>query len=221
MLTRQAKAKFYDVHDGFKYHIDPEWGFGSGERPPINKTEKYEYFNHPYHEEFDFSKVNKRWKKPIGGALSIEPRIKFDFKETAPGPGRYEPDIRASTQKSPTYKFGAKTSLNSLNLLVGTNEFVGPGSYKVESAGFTSIHDNIPKQSFTKDKRKGLNNKVFTKNETYHLYSSQGMQIDSRKSSSPRSSFNISDKDKSLKLGMFPQHMSKMPTKIRIEHPII
>jgi len=103
--------------------------------------------------------------------------------------------------------------------MVGTNEIVGPGAYKIEKAGFTSIHDCQPKYTMPKDKRKGLNNKVYTKNETYYVYSSCADQIYSQKRSVPKLSFSKADRDKEKKVGMFPSMMSKMPTKVRIEHP--
>ena len=103
--------------------------------------------------------------------------------------------------------------------MVGTNEIVGPGAYKVEKAGFTSIHEIPPKYTMPKDKRKGLNNKVFTKNETYYLYSSCADQVYSEKTSVPKLSFSKADRDKGKKVGMVPSTMSKMPTKVRIEHP--
>jgi hypothetical protein len=56
-------------------------------------------------------------------------------------------------------------------LLVGTNELVGPGKYEVESSKKTSKHKDSPKWTIGKDKRKGLNYRTWTKNETYHLYS--------------------------------------------------
>ena len=103
--------------------------------------------------------------------------------------------------------------------MVGTNEIVGPGAYKVEKAGFTSIHEFPPKYTIPKGVRQGLNNKVFTKNETYYLYSSCTDQIYSSKLSYPKLSFSKADRDKDRKTGMFPSQMSKMPTKVRIEHP--
>jgi len=109
--------------------------------------------------------------------------------------------------------------MNSLNLLVGTNEIVGPGAYKVEKAGFTSIHEVPPKFTMPKGKRKGLDNKVWTKNETYYQYQSCNPQVDSRKTSMPNLTFSKADRDKHKKTGMFPSTMSKMPTKVRIEHP--
>lgn len=35
----------------------------------------------------------------------------------------------------------------------------------------------------------------------------------------PKLSFAKADRDKEKKVGMFPSMMSKMPTKVRIEHP--
>jgi hypothetical protein len=57
-----------------------------------------------------------------------------------------------------------------MNLLVGTNEIVGPGVYVPEKSKFDSRHPIPPTWTMPRDKRKGLNLKVFTKNETYFNY---------------------------------------------------
>ena len=103
--------------------------------------------------------------------MSLEPRIKYDYREGVPGPGRYEPDVKNVKKKAPAYFLGEKTNFNSLNLLIGTNENVAPGEYEVLQSKNTSKHQNGPIYSFGKDNRKGLNYKTWTKNETYHLYS--------------------------------------------------
>lgn len=103
--------------------------------------------------------------------MSLEPRIKYDFREGVPGPGRYEPDIKPVKPKQPAYYLGEKTNFNSLKILTGTNEIVGPGQYDVRAAKKTSKHTDPPQWTIGRDKRKGLNYKTWTKNETYHLYS--------------------------------------------------
>ena len=103
--------------------------------------------------------------------MSLEPRIKHDFKEGFPGPGRYEPDIANVKPKQPAYFLGEKTNYNSLNLKTGTNDQVGPGLYDVVNSKKTSKHVEPAKWTIGNDKRKGLNYKCWTKNETYHLYS--------------------------------------------------
>jgi hypothetical protein len=103
--------------------------------------------------------------------MSLEPRIKYDFKEGVPGPGRYEPDVSIVKTKQPAYFLGEKSGYNSLNLLTGTNELVGPGQYDVINAKKTSKHVEPSKWTIGNDKRKGLNNKCWTKNETYYVYS--------------------------------------------------
>lgn len=103
--------------------------------------------------------------------MSLEPRIKFDFREGTPGPGRYEPNIRPVRPKSPCYFMGEKTNSNTLKLMTGTNELVAPGTYDVANAKKTSKHKELPKWTLGRDKRRGLKNTTWTKNETYHLYS--------------------------------------------------
>jgi hypothetical protein len=69
--------------------------------------------------------------------------------------------------KAPSYYLGEKAKFNSLNLMVGTNEIVGPGLYRVQEARLTSKHFEPPQWTVGKGPRKGLNNVVWTKNETY------------------------------------------------------
>jgi len=137
----------------------------------MSAGQKYDHFDQIYDEKYDFSKVPKKWKKIKGGNMSLEPRIKYDFKENVPGPGRYEPNIIPVKPKDPAYFLGEKTNYNSLNLQTGTNELVGPGLYDVVNCKKTSKHTEPCKWTIGNDKRKGLNNKCWTYNETYHLYS--------------------------------------------------
>ena len=133
--------------------------------------EKFDFYDHLYNEKDDFGKIPKRWIKTAGGAMSLEPRIKYDFREGVPGPGRYEPDIKIVRPKTPSYYLGEKTNSYSLKLFTGTTDMVAPWTYKVEKAKKTSIHSEPPIWTLGKDKRRGLSNKTWTKNETYYCYS--------------------------------------------------
>ena len=42
----------------------------------------------------------KIWSKVKGGAMPLEARIKYDYRETVPGPGRYEPSYKLTKPKS-------------------------------------------------------------------------------------------------------------------------
>ena len=48
-----------------------------------------------------------------------------------PGPGRYDPNIKPTREKAPTYFFGEKMKTNSLMNMTGTNEQVGPATYGI------------------------------------------------------------------------------------------
>jgi hypothetical protein len=170
-IPKNTPGPIYQVTDRYKYKEPSKWKIGTGPRPPIYSGEKFDYYEHIYDENYDFAKSHKKWKKTKGGAMSLEPRIKYDFREGIPGPGRYEPDIKPIKTKAPAYYLGEKTNFNSLNLLTGTNDIVGPGTYNVQGSKKTSKHQENPKWTIGNDKRKGLDNKVWTKNETYHLYS--------------------------------------------------
>ncbi len=103
--------------------------------------------------------------------MSLEPRIKYDFKEGVPGPGRYEPNVQPVKPKNPAYILGEKATNHALDLQIGTNALVGPGHYDVVNSKKTSRHVEPATWTFGNDKRKGLNYKCFTKNETYYQYS--------------------------------------------------
>jgi hypothetical protein len=170
-IPKNTPGPKYIVSDRLKYNKPPSWKIGSGRRPPIYTNEKFEYYNHQYDTAFDFGNQPRKWKRITGGAMALDPKINYKVKEDIPGPGRYDPDVRVVKTKPPSYYLGEKAKYNSLNLLVGTNEIVGPGTYKVREAPKTSKHTEPPTWTIGKCPRKGLNNTVWTKNETYHLYS--------------------------------------------------
>ncbi len=114
--------------------------------------------------------MNKKWKTTIGGAIALEPRIKFEVKDIFPGPGRYEPSLNLVKPKQPSYYIAEKGNITSIKNVTGTNENVSSNSYRTEIAGFTSKHLNPPKWSLPVSERKGLDMKVWTKNETYYIY---------------------------------------------------
>jgi Sperm-tail PG-rich repeat len=122
-------------------------------------------------------------------------------------------------KKAPAYFLGEKSNKDCLELHVGTNDLIGPGAYKPEESKKPSKHTDSPKWTIGKSKRKGLNLKVWTKNETYAVVSSVGDQAVSRKKTEPKIKMGKSTRDTDKKLGMFPSMMSKQPTRIRIEHP--
>ncbi len=51
---------------------------GTGSRPPIYQNEQYEFYHHEYDEALDFSKQPKKWSKTVGGAMTLEPRVKIN-----------------------------------------------------------------------------------------------------------------------------------------------
>jgi hypothetical protein len=70
-----------------------------------------------------------------------------------------------------------------------------------------------------KDKRKGLFNQTWTKNETYEEYSSVGKQIRTHKRSEAEISIGKSTRDGEKFRGVFPQMMARQPAQIRIPLP--
>ena len=150
---------------------------GDAKRPKLYEGELYEYFNHPYSEQDDIGKIPKKWDKIQGGAMPLEPRVKYDYREGVPGPGRYDPSLKLIKPKAFQYFIGEKVECLSLKNMTGTGEVVGPGKYATEESKNTSIHRNFPTWSLGKSKRVGLNNKTWTQHETYEDYSCVGKQI--------------------------------------------
>ena len=230
----------------YKFRHTQKWKIGDSKRPPLNQNEHYSYFDHCYTEKDDFSSKPKKWKKIKGGAWPLEPRIKYDFRENVPGPGRYEPSYKLTKPHDFTYIIGEKYKTLTLNLLTGIDKVVGPGKYdivysmndldgkdindikswskklkEVKRNKYTSVHTDAPIWSIGKDKRKGLFNKTWTQHETYEIYSCVGDQIRTHKRSEPKINIGKATRDMEKIRGVFANTMSRIPTKIRIPLPKI
>ena len=141
---------------------------------------------------------------------------------------------------------GEKYKTLTLNLLTGTDNVVGPGKYdivysmndlegkdkkdikswvkklrEVKRNKCTSIHQDVPIWSIGKDKRKGLFNKTWTKNETYEIYSCVGDQIRTHKRSEPKINIGKATRETEKVRGVFANTMSRIPTKVYIPLPKI
>lgn len=203
----------------YKFRTSPRWGIGTEVRPRLFNGEEYEHFKHPYVEKDDLGKLPKRWARKVGGALSLEPRIKFEVREGFPGPGRYDPSHKLTKPNNYTSYIGERFATLTLKNLTGTDEVVGPGTYPVERSKYTSIHQTSPRWTLAKDKRKGLFNRYWTKNETYEIYSSCADQIRTHKVSEPKINIGKSTRAIEKVRGIFPQHMERIPTKVTIRLP--
>ena len=215
----------------------------------MNTNEKYEYYKHPFSKEAEnLEKLPKKWNKVKGGAMPLEARIKYDYREAVPGPGRYDPSYKLTKPHSYKYFIGEKFKTLTLNLLTGTDKVVGPGKYdivysmndlignskkdsnkidwgkkfaEVKRNTYTSIHQDFPIWSFIKAKRKELYNKTWTKNETYEIYSSIGDQIRTHKRSEPKINIGKSTRETEKIRGVFANTMDRIPSKISIPLPKI
>ena len=211
----------HDKISNLKFSKPPQWKIGTSNRSPLALNEIYNYYKYPYDENSDISKIPKRWDHIKGGAPTLDPRIRYDFSEKVPGPGRYDPNFRSKSQvmKAPTYVLGVKGNANSLNLLTGTGKNVAPWSYDQSKVLSLSQHPKFAKYSFQRAERKGPEQKLWTKNESYFLYSSFGDQIMTTKTSEPKQSMTKSTRDGRLKCGMFKSMMERQPKSIRIPLP--
>ena len=203
----------------YKFDNSHKWRIGTALRRPLNNGEKYEYYSHIYKQKDDLSRFPKKWQKIIGGAIGLDPRIKYDYREKTPGPGRYTPSMKSIKPKSAKYFIGEKTGFSALKLMTGTDKEVGPGKYRPESAVYHSHHQKFPKYSFTKDKRRPLNPKPWTKNESYWIYSSMGNQIQSKKKTEEMVKIGKSTREREKKRGTFKSMMERQPMSIKIAMP--
>ena len=167
----------------------------------------------------DLLQYKPKWEKTIGGAIGKEPRVKYDYREKTPGPGRYTPSIKCIRPKSALYFIGEKTGISAMKLLTGTNPEVGPGKYRPETANYGSHHQKFPKYSIGKGKRPPLNPKPWTKNESYWIYSSMGTQVQSKKKTEEMVKIGKSTREREKKRGTFKSMMERQPVSIRIAMP--
>ena len=204
-----------------KFDKPPEWKIGTGQRSPLLSSEIFNYYKYPYDKSSDISLIPKLWENVKGGAPTLEPRIRYDFTEKVPGPGRYDPKYRSKSQckTAPSFVLGIKTGGCSIDTPTGTGINVAPWSYKQEKFVNLSQHPKFAKYSFQKAQRKGLEQKVWTKNESYFVYSSFGNQIMTRKPTEPIQSMTKSTRDGRLKCGVFKSMMERQPQAIKIPLP--
>lgn len=206
----------------YKYKKSNEWIIGTGKRKPLSNNEIYEYFKHKYNEKEDFPKRKYDWRNRIvGGDIGGDARIKYDYREKTPGPGRYTPGMKCTRPKSSSYYIGEKIGYSSLKLFTGTDKEVGPGKYRPETAAFHSHHPKFPQYSIGKGERPLLYPKPWTKSETYWTYSSMGDQVQSKKKTEEMVRFGNSTRDREKLRGTFTAMMERQPAKVYIPMPKI
>ena len=205
-----------------KYERPPRWKIGDSKRPELYSNERYDYYNHPYDKDNDLGALPKKWDRIVGGATSLDPKVKYDFSEKTPGPGRYDPKFENESQKPrmPCYFLGLRTKQGSpLDLKTGTGKNVAPWTYNQDNVSKLSGHRDFPVYSFQKDRRRPLGDKVWTKNESYFIYSSIGNQVMAQKPTMPIESFTKSTRETRQKCGVFKSMMENQPTNIKISMP--
>ena len=203
----------------YKFKKIPKWRIGKSKRKPPQNGEKYAYYNYKYNKNDDLSRLPKKWYKILGGSIGLEPKIIYDYTGRSPGPGRYDPNMKLTKPHAYSFIIGEKLKSLAFSNLGCTNDVVGPSSYRVETSKNTSIHRDFPVWSIGKDKRKGLFNRTWTKNETYEHYSSIGEQIRTHKISEPKINIGKSTREKEKIRGVFPSTMARTLSKIHIPLP--
>ena len=103
--------------------------------------------------------------------------------------------------------------------MTGTDQTVGPGKYRPESAVYHSHHPKFPIYSVGKAKRQPLYNKPWTKSKAYWIYSSMGNQVQSKKKTEEMVKIGKSTREREKKRGVFKSMMERQPMTIRIPMP--
>ena len=78
MCRRLRPTPIHRIALNLKYNKPPSWKIGDGQRSPLYSGEIYNYYKYPYDEESDISKIPKRWDHIKGGAITLDPRIRYD-----------------------------------------------------------------------------------------------------------------------------------------------
>ena len=105
--------------------------------------------------------------------------------------------------------------------MTGTDQTVGPGKYRPESAVYHSHHPKFPIYSVGKAKRQPLYNKPWTKSESYWIYSSMGNQVQSKKKTEEMVKIGKSTREMEKIRGVFSSTMARIPAKVYIPLPKI
>lgn len=217
----------YEITDPTLYRFKKPscWAIGTSNRRPLNDNEQFDFYKHKDSHPFVDRSMNllkqPRFDKIKGGAIPIENKADLNSQMKrclTPGPNRYNPKIETIKSRPPSHYMSEKGKDSAIKLFVGTNDRVGPGAYRVESAKPTSKHTIPPTWTIPKSTNKSTNYKP--KNETYFYYSSMGQQVMSSKNTEVKYSIGNEKKNKVVR-GTFTSHMSFRPTKVYIPHPVI
>ena len=148
----------------------------------------------------------------MGGSIGLAPRIKYNFTEHTPGPGRYEPNYKITKPKTPSYYVGEKVVIDTKK-----DFYPGPGQYYIYNADKTlSKWKNMPMYRFGLSRRRELKNPKWTKNETFYIYSSMGDQIMTKKRTEARPKEGKSTRTIEQKRGVFKSMMERQHIPVRI-----
>ena len=198
--------------DKFKYKKSPEWSIIGRHSPPCFFREEYIYYNDRYNPQNDFSTLPKKWDNPVEGSIGPATRIKYNFTEHTPGPGRYETNYKITKLKTPSYYVGEKVVID-----INKNFYPGPGQYYIRDADKTlSKWKNMPTYQFGTSSRRKLKNPKWTKNETFYIYSSMGNQIMTKKRTEARPKEGKSTRTIEQKRGVFKSMMERQHIPVRI-----
>lgn len=220
-IPKYTPGPKYDVPEVTRYKFDNsnKWRIGTAKRRPIYDRELFDQKSYLTSNNQRGGRKPTKFTKVVGGAIGNEQRIKREFREKTPGPGNYTPSLKCTRPKSANYFIGEKSGPSSLQLFTGTNNDVGPGKYRPESAVYHSHHTKFPVYSIGTGKRPPLSTPPCSENTKFMNYSSMQKQVQSQKRTEDMISIGKSTRETEKKRGMFNCMMERQPVKFCIPMP--
>jgi len=221
-LGRTSSGPKYEVRgtDKYYYKEDPKWSFSKHARNTLETGAKYAYY---FRDDDEFDPLESDLKRRKGQkSVRIGLESRFNDSKNAlndtPGP-EYDPGPRLDWPSQPVYTLGyrrIRAGESPIAPNTSTPRIVGPGRYLQGEIPNLSTHQDFPKISFTKSPKFMALHHDPQKNQTFDVRSSIGEQISSKKKTLPAVGFTKESRD--YQRGMFRDHLSTQPTRIRMVH---
>lgn len=212
----------YAVKDNLSFKASPQFSIGNEPRKGFARMPHYDHYDviDNYSDLISSADATKAHH----GSIKFGTEAKFSKSKPSDTPGpQYLPPIKPELKNAPQYSIGVRRRSPTGSILeaqVSTTRMVGPGAYSPEATSFTSSLKNSAKWTMPQADRLGRSPEPFAKNETYDTRSTScGMQIISKRKTSPRTKIGTSTRDQAARLGIFKDTMASVQSSVRIPHP--
>ncbi len=225
LLTNYGKTSpgpKYAVKDNMSFKASPQFSIGNEPRRGFARMPHYDHYD--VIDNYSDLLSSADAAKPHHGTIKFGTEAKFSLTKPSDTPGpQYLPPIKGELKNAPQYTIGVRRRSPTGSMLetqVSTTRIVGPGAYFPEAASFSSNLKNSAKWTMPQADRLGRSPEPATKNETYDTRSTScGMQIISKRKTSPRTKIGTSTRDQAARLGVFKGMMVSTQSSVRIPHP--